>query len=69
MVIFTNSSQHVYDLSIPIVNDNVSEPIETLYVQLHASSEEFLCVTLQPATTELFILDDDQDFSGKSKTK
>ena len=65
MVFLLNSSQHTLNVSIPLLND---AHFEALRVSLRLLSDDFSCVTVEPATADIHIFDGDE-FRGKNPTK
>ena len=58
-VFYFNSSQHTLNVSIPLINDADLEPNEVVHVSLMVLSDNFSCVTVEPATADIHIFDDD----------
>ena len=61
IVFLLNSSQHTLNISIPLLND---ADFEALRVSLRLLSDDFSCVTVEPATADIHIFDEDE-FRGK----
>ena len=63
VVFHLNSSQHILNVSIPLINDADLELNEVLHVSLRLLSDDFSCVTIKPATADIHIFSDEGKFN------
>lgn len=57
-----NASEHTTAVSIPLKSDLTVETTKALYASLSLLRDEFSCVTINPASAQLLIFDDDSEY-------